>query len=193
MRGRRPLPAEVKAIKGNPGKRRLALGHSGKLSAKPIKVKAPEWLNDAERKIFTEVVDNYLPRGTVRTVDAGAIGRYVVYFSRWLQCKQWLEGRLTWTKSKSKDGEMLRRHPAAKDLFDYEDKLLKLEDRIGLNPAARQSILRGLAAVPPALGGVLSEDKPKDEEETTPASAEQDVVADEGPLGYLQSVVGKLN
>ena len=191
MRGRRAQSAEVKALKGNPGKRRLALQNPKKFAgkSKPIAIGIPDWLTDErERQIFVDVIKDYSQQRIARQTDLYAYGRYAVWMSRWLQCKEWLNGKVTWVKSKSKWGEMVRRHPAAKDLFDIEDKLQKLEDRLALNPAARQSIFNRIAAVPPT---VLDDDETSRKAEVAHQDddppAHQQTAAEQSPLGYLQN------
>lgn len=193
-RGRRAQPNEVKALKGNPGKRRLALENAGKSSARPQKhvaVQPPEFLTqEREREIFSRIIDDYLQRRVARPTDLTAYARWASYVHRWISCKEQLDGKSTWFKSESKWGALLRRHPLFKDMLDIERVLQSLEDRLGLNPIARQNIIRGLAAVPPALGGLFGEeespkdDKPQPEMEAPPPEV--------GPLGYLQQA-GKLN
>jgi phage terminase small subunit len=193
-RGRRAQPDEVKALKGNPGKRRLALEGAGRpdRQTKVGPIPIPEFLtNDREREIFKRIIDDYLQRRIARPTDLTAYARWASYVHRWVSCKEQLDGKATWFKSESKWGALLRRHPLFKDMLDLERVLQSLEDRLGLNPIARQNIIRGLAAVPPALGGLFGEEDPPKEDRPQPEM--ETPAADVGPLGYLQAAAGKLN
>lgn len=193
-RGRRSQPDEVKALKGNPGKRRLAL--TKKPAAKPARTRAPvtpipAFLTDKrEREIFRRIVDDYLQRRIARTPDLTAYARWAHYVHRWIDCKEKLDARGgdTFFESESKHGKLLRRHPLFKDQLDVERVLQSLEDRLGLNPIARQNLIRGLAALPPALGELFGDDeKPRSEAPEPDAPAKSpEVPAPESPLGYLQ-------
>ena len=192
-RGRRAIPDEVKALKGNPGKRRLALkaaaGEIAKVDGPRAVLAIPEFLtHDREREIFRKVVEDYLQRRVARAPDLTAYARWASYVHRWIGCKEDLEGKPTWFKSSSKHGDLLRRHPIFKDMLDIERVLQSLEDRLGLNPVARQNIMRGLSAMPAALGGLFGGDEPPTEGD----KPDVDAPAPEGPppvspLGYLQS------
>lgn len=192
-RGRRALPDEVKALKGNPGKRRLALksaiGDAVKPESAKVALTIPEFLTQPrEVEIFRKVVDDYLQRRIARAPDLTAYARWASYVHRWVSCKEQLDGKPTWFKSISKHGDLLRRHPLFKDMLDLERVMQSLEDRLGLNPTARQNIIRGLSAMPAALGGLFG-DEPSVEGEKPEMP---DAPTGEGPpplspLGFLQS------
>lgn len=190
-RGRRAQPDAVKALKGNPGKRKLALTRAGKSDrgAKHVAIQPPEFLTaERERVIFTRVVDDYLQRRVARAPDLTAYARWASYVHRWISCKEQLDGKATWFKSTSKHGDLLRRHPLFKDMLDLERVMQSLEDRLGLNPIARQNIIKGLSAMPAALGGLFGEEQPAGEDKPQPddPSPEQQPPAI-SPLGFLQS------
>jgi phage terminase small subunit len=191
-RGRRAQPDAVKALKGNPGKRKLALeGAAGKGASSP-KLPAfamPEFLvHEREKTIFRAVVEDYLQRRVARAPDLTAYARWATYVHRWVQCKEFLEGKATWFKIESKHGQRLARHPMFKDMIDLERMLQSLEDRLGLNPVARQNIIRGLSAMPAALGGLFGDEKAA-EEDKQPSDIPDSSKVDEplSPLGYLQA------
>lgn len=190
-RGRRAQPDAVKALKGNPGKRKLALTKVGKASApvpKPAAASPPEFLtNERERLIFTRVVDDYLQRRVARAPDLTAYARWASYVHRWISCKEQLDGKATWFKSTSKHGDLLRRHPLFKDMLDLERVMQSLEDRLGLNPIARQNIIKGLSAMPAALGGLFGDEQSADEDKPQPDEPKpEDQPPAVSPLGFLQ-------
>lgn len=190
-RGRKAQPDQIKELRGNPGKRRLALDKarggrrsSPEMAEKQPALQMPSFLTgERERGIFRTVVEDYLQRRVARPVDLTAYARWAHYVDRWITCKETLDGKSTFFKSESKHGTLLRRHPLFKDQLDLERVLQSLEDRLGLNPVARQNIIRGLAALPPALGDLFGDEKPEakvegDEEPEAPAPVES-------PLNFL--------
>jgi len=191
-RGRRAQPDAVKALKGNPGKRKLALARAAKPEAASVKpavfIQPPEFLtNERERAIFVRVVDDYLQRRVARAPDLTAYARWASYVHRWISCKEQLDGKATWFKSTSKHGDLLRRHPLFKDMLDLERVMQSLEDRLGLNPIARQNIIKGLSAMPAALGGLFGDEPPADGDKPQPEDpAPEEQPPAVSPLGFLQ-------
>lgn len=190
-RGRRPVPDEIQALKGNPRKRRLSLksarGDAPKSELQPAKppvLTIPDFLTgERERAIFRNVVEDYLQRRVARPPDLTAYARWAHYLDRWIICKEALDGKATFFTSESRHGKLLRRHPLFKDQLDMERVLQSLEDRLGLNPVARQNIIRGLAALPPALGDLFGDEKPP--AEAAPDAPELPEVPAESPLNFL--------
>lgn len=192
-RGRRALPDEVKALKGNPGKRRMALksaaGETVKAESPRAILAIPEFLtHERERDIFRKIVDDYMQRRIARAPDLTAYARWASYVHRWVSCKEKLDGKSTYFKSSSKHGELLRRHPLFKDMLDLERVLQSLEDRLGLNPTARQNIIRGLSAMPAALGGLFGDEQPAESDKPEISDGDApDGPPPVSPLGFLQA------
>lgn len=192
-RGRRAQPDAVKALKGNPGKRKLALDAAGKqqqsAAARPAVLAMPEFLTtDEERDTFRRIIEDYLQRRVARASDLTAYARWAVYVSRWVSSKKQLDGKATWIKIISNHGERLARHPLFKDLLDLERVLQSLEDRLGLNPVARQNIIKGLSVMPAALGGLFGEEQASTETEAQPEAPMEppiDQRPPDSPLGWM--------
>ncbi|BBF93366.1 P27 family phage terminase small subunit [Blastochloris tepida] len=190
-RGRRSQPDDIKALKGNPGKRRLALKAGvdhGETKAPLAHVELPDFLtHERERAIFQRVVDDLLQRRVARQADLAAYARWAHYLHRWIECKDALDGVSLAYETASKHGTMLRKHPLFAAMVDLERLLMALEDRLGLNPAARQTIIRGLAALPPAfLGDLFEEDRRERAAAGDPApSAKEAAPPADSPLGFL--------
>lgn len=185
-RGRRALPDEIKALKGNPGKRKLVLNQAEE-KAGPIK--APDYVSGVdEKKIFARVSDELSRVRFVKATDADALGRWCVYMAKWVAIKKRLalsKKNDVYYETASKHGKMLRVHPLFASLFKIEQHLMALEDRIGLNPTSRQSILRGIINAPNIPTGGLFDDAEKPQ---APNVTEADrAIADKalGPLGFL--------
>lgn len=186
-RGRKALPDEIKALKGNPGKRRLNLDPQA--DNELGLVKAPDYVSgEAEKKIFARVAQELNHARFVRRTDADALGRWCVYLAKWVSIKKRLDAGKqhadVYYETASKHGKMLRVHPLFASLFKIEQHLMALEDRIGLNPTARQAIVRGLINAPSLPAGDLFGDAQKPE---GPMPAKEHAAPElaKGPIGFL--------
>lgn len=138
-RGRKRLPDAVVAMKGE--RRHHRQPEAMPLPAVLVRqaVEIPDWLtSNGARQIFRKVVEDYLQRRIIRAPDFIVAARWAHYLDRWIAAK---DGPLT-------------------PLVEMERMMRPLEDRLGLSPAARQDILRGLAAMPGAIGEMLATEKP---------------------------------
>jgi len=185
-RGRKPLPDEIKALKGNPGKRRLALTAADE----PVsRISAPTFVSTVdEKRIFSRAATELARIRFVKTTDADVLGRWAVYLAKWVSVKKRLGGKKAdvYYETESRHGKMLRVHPLFASLFKIEQHLMALEDRIGLNPSARQSILRGLINAPNIPAGDLFGDAEKPERPEMTAADQVKAEAVMGPLGFLK-------
>lgn len=193
-RGRRAQPDAVKALKGNPGKRKLLLekGAAAPGPAKQSPLQIPEFLEaDREIVIFRRVVEDYLQRRIARPADLTQYARWAHYLNQWIDAKESIKknGGRTYYLVQSNHGKRLARLPSFKDMLDLERVLQALEDRLGLNPAARQNIIKGLQAMPAALGGLFGEEKPGDDGADEKPNPEDVPTAEQvmSPLGFLQN------
>lgn len=187
-RGRRALPDEVKALKGNPGKRRLILEQVDN-DAGPVK--APSYITTVmEREIFKRVSAQLSSVRFIKATDSDALARWAVWMAKWVDIKKRLSAKRAdvYYETKSKHGKMLRAHPLYASMIQIDKQLMALEDRIGLNPTSRQAILRGLINAPSLPAGSLfgeGVEKPQ-EPIVTPAERKEIEANLEGPLGFLK-------
>lgn len=164
MRGRRPHPDALKALKGNPGKKRLFAEDDMIVStAPPAPVELPSFLtHEREQEIFRRVIGDFIHRRIARPADVNAYARWAVYLNRWMAAKEYLDGKHTFYQAAvARGGTRYVPAPQWKDMIDLEHCICSLEDRLGLNPTARQSIIRGLSTMPVDLGGIELRQKPK--------------------------------
>lgn len=193
-RGRRAKPAEVKALLGNPGKRRLALNRDGdgrsvgRASSVPVfHVEPPAYLtNERERAAFAKALE-YLPPNIVRQTDTDALGRWATWLNIWVTCKLALDGKQHWyTTSSEHSPEIHREHPLAKRMDKAEAHLITLEDRLCLNIVARNNVMHRLFNMPGAHpgGGLFSQEPAEEDKQTSdvPVSATE---TDLDPLGFI--------
>lgn len=198
-RGRPAKPAEIKALLGNPGKRRLALqkdagGKRGRVSVpalSPLKAEVPAYLTqERERAAFQRVLDT-LPTNIVRQTDLDALARWAAWLNVWVVCKLALDGKQHWyTTSSEHSPEIHREHPLAKRMDKAEAHLITLEDRLCLNIVARNNVMHRLFNMPAAHpnGGLFGAEASEDEktaDESTPAALTT-AQADLDPLGFME-------
>lgn len=192
-RGRKAQPEEIKELRGNPGKRRLVALEAAKKQqrvapAPPPRIETPEWLKgQREAAIFRIVVDEYQQNRIARSTDIHAYGRWAHYMARWIDAKEQLGDTSSFYQIESNHGKRLALHPLLVVMFRCEAEITKQEDRLGLNPAARQNIIRGMSSLPTAdLFGKIPQPSEDDDDELAQATAI------ESPLGFLQGI-GKPN
>lgn len=192
-RGRRAQPDEIKALKGNPGKRKLALEGIGKRersvrAPQQFAPEMPDYLTqEGERKAFAMAVES-LPGNVARRSDTHAIARWATWLNIWVAAKLKLDGKAHWYESESKHGRLFREHPLSRRLNQAETHLVVLEDRLGLNIVARNNIVHRLFQMPgPPPGGLFGDERADDKTDVP--------IADDGvpepeaisPLGFLQT------
>jgi P27 family predicted phage terminase small subunit len=85
MRGRKPVPAAVTAVKGNPGKRKARADPPAPPEAAPA---CPDHLSDAARAEWRRIVPELLAVGVLATVDRAALALYCVAYARWEDAEQ---------------------------------------------------------------------------------------------------------
>jgi phage terminase small subunit len=187
-RGRRAKPAEIKALLGNPGKRRLALSNAGgKRGRAPaahspiLPIEPPAFLTqESERAAFHDVMRS-LPPNLVRQSDAVAFGRWAAWMTVWVTCKLALDGKKHWyTTSSDHSPEIHREHPLSKKMDKAEAHLITLEDRLCLNIVARNNVMHRLFNMPGAHpgGGLFGAEPSEDDKKPV---AEDSVPLDTAP------------
>lgn len=195
-RGRKSQPDEIKEMRGNPGKRRLLSLEAAQkqqqqiVPVAPTRIETPDWLsNDREIAIFRLIVDEYQQNRIARKTDVHAYARWAHYMRRWIEAKEGLGEAGMYYQVESNHGKRLALHPLLVVMFRCEAEITKQEDRLGLNPAARQNIIRGMSTLSTGadlFGQVPKPDQTDDDDEL----ANADPI--ESPLGFLQGT-GKPN
>lgn len=190
-RGRKAQPDEIKELRGNPGKRRLLALEAARKNRPPVaparvpKIEAPDWLGEREVTLFRSVVDEFQQNRIARGTDVNAYARWAAYMAKWIVAKEKLGDSSMFYWVESAHGKRMALHPLAKLMFECEKAIVKLESDLGLNPAARQTIIRGMSTLAPGadLFGQVPQsaaDQRDDEDEFV----EPEVI--ESPLGFLQ-------
>ena len=85
MGGRRPLPTEVKKVRGNPGKRPLNENEPEAQAGEP---KMPADLPELAQQEWKSIVPLLLKLSVLTEVDGKALAAYCYCFARWIQAEK---------------------------------------------------------------------------------------------------------
>lgn len=180
--GRRAQPAAVKEAKGNPGRRPLAKeGPAAGASA----IAPPPGLKVGPRRIWERLAPELAGMRILRPSDLTAFRRYCVFVYKWAQVEPMLLGAaatVTTVSAHNPDG-LERKSQALLVALMLDKRLSEIEDRFGLNPAARQRLMLQMAAqgALPLTGGQA---QPSEPNHPQPAQVEA-VPLPESPIGLL--------
>lgn len=131
-RGRKPIPAHLKIVGGNPGKRPIAK----KKRYVPTGLRAPSDLTGVQKKLWKKI-NRDSPYQLLKAIDAMALKRYVVAQSIYDKAKQALE-----------HSDLVIRYPNGSPannpwlgiLNRQAEILLRLDAEFGFTPSARTRI-----------------------------------------------------
>lgn len=179
--GPKPKPAEIAEKQGNPGHRPIAKTPDANAvigadaASVAVDSTAPEWLDDTGLAIWRAYMPKLRAMGYVRDTDRNSFARLCDHTARWLRLRAKVDEKGESYTTESRHGKMERINPDFAAMLRVEEKLVALEDRFGLTPAARQQIMSrirdaGDMALP--LGEAQQPQQPR----ATPASS---------PIGML--------
>lgn len=148
-RGRRPAPAAVRAMKGNPGLRKIVA-----IDAPPPAgaIAAPSGISDAALAVWREISPLLQQLNSLRETDAPALERYCETIAAFVEITVQVDDAGPTHQTMGASGTMLRVTPEFAILDRLAARLVKMADRFGLDPEARQKVRQGLALS--AGGGV---------------------------------------
>ena len=144
--GRRPLPAEVKRAKGNPGKRKIVDAPLD-LVAPSAPSSAPKNLSNLARQVWDRMAPRLEELRFLRVTDTPAFARYCTDLAKWWECEMHLRKRGTHYTSKSKHGTLHRINPSFLIQERLDRRLVAQEDRFGMSPSARQRLMLQIAGM----------------------------------------------
>lgn len=136
--GPKPKPAEVAEAQGNPGHRAIVKTST---DVPTIAAEPPIALSDRGREIWASVVTSARALGFMKLSDGRALARYCDHMDRWLKVRARVDEKGESYETDSKHGKMQRINPDFNVMMRLEERMIAIEDRLGLTPAARQSIL----------------------------------------------------
>ena len=141
-RGPRPKSPDQAALDGTDRYREPRLAEV----VPPGEPDAPDWLNDAERDVFDDVVAVLREiHATLATADAYAIGRYAADLLEYQRCRQLIEAEGAFVEAKN--GSPYQ-HPAVGMKNKCHDRMVKFESAFGMTADARERI----PAAAPTIG-----------------------------------------
>lgn len=165
--GPKPRPAEIADLIGNPGHRPIARLPDDATASTASRLEPPAWLAapapaHSKRRskraaaaaatdplvVWQQVTAAAATLPFIRATDQNALARYCVHLARWMDLNRAVVARGAVYTTRSNHGELDRVRPEQTLMLKIETVLLALEDRLGLSPAARQSLLIRLADLP---------------------------------------------
>lgn len=161
VRGRKPDPEAVKAVKGNTRRQaKSAAPPSDQIEAPANGSKPPSWLivkrrtmsaaakrtNDLVAQMWSRLQPELSRIGFVKTTDDEVLGRFCRYMAEWVSYTEIIDREGAYYTTESPHVKDLRRpHPAFNARKVVEQALKDLGSELGLSPAARQRIMLQLA------------------------------------------------
>lgn len=135
MRGRKPVPTQLKIIRGNPGRRPLNTEEPQPKKEMPA---CPEFLDEQEKAKWNELCKELYDMGTLTKIDGDLLAMY---------CKAWV-GFVKWDEIakkspmhvwKDNEGKITStKRTAAVNLRDsYAGQVRSYGAELGLSPSAR--------------------------------------------------------
>lgn len=135
MRGRKPLPPNLKVIRGETRPSRLNPDHARPVEGRP---NPPDWLSEEERAEFARYVERLEALGVLSATDDGIIALAAL---RWVEVRRLSEkiAREGYSyESIDRSGKrLLKRNPAVAMRSDAMKHLHALESSMGLTPSDR--------------------------------------------------------
>lgn len=184
--GRNAQPAAVKEAKGNPGRRPIAKeGAAAPASA----VTPPKKLSARQKDLWNGIAPELAAMRILRPTDLAAFRRYVVFLDKWTEVETALKTAKLVTITSSEHVQNMERRGQWMMLAVMLDKrLTEIEDRFGMNPAARQRLMLQMAqqgALPIAGGGRREEQGVEQSGDALPGQKVEHVDVPESPIGLL--------
>lgn len=134
MAGRKPLPTELKLIKGTARKCRVS-----KLEPRPSPStpSAPEHVKGYAREEWGRVTDELARLGLLTLVDRAALAAYCVAYSRWRQAEELLESEGLVTSTTN--GNVIQ-NPLVGVANKAMELMHKFLTEFGMTPSARSRV-----------------------------------------------------
>lgn len=134
--GRKPKPAELKLLTGNPGKRPVkraaAVGRDRLRAPAP-----PDWLPDDGKSEWRRVAPLLLAMRVLRDTDLTALAVYCEAYSRYREARRILD-----LEGLTSDTGMggIKTHPATTILNAALSQMVRLQAEFGLTPSSRSRV-----------------------------------------------------
>jgi P27 family predicted phage terminase small subunit len=141
--GRNAQPAAVKEAKGNPGRRPIAReGAPPPASA----LAPPKKMSARQKALWEQFAPELAAMRILRGTDVAAFRRYVVFLDKWEEAEKMLKtAQLVTVTSSEHVQNFERRGQWLMVAIMLDKRLSEIEDRFGMNPAARQRLMLQMA------------------------------------------------
>ena len=138
MKGRKPVPTQLKVIRGNPGKRRLNVTEMPTAARVGSVPSAPDWLDSIARREWHRLAKQLARRGLLTTLDKSAFAAYCAELSKYVQASELIKAHGTLLVSKQT--KTLYPNPACAIASSSLKQLRQLLPELGLTPSSRSRI-----------------------------------------------------
>lgn len=144
MPGPAPKPTALKALQGNPGKRKLNKSEP-KFKGAPT---CPVWLTASAQIEWQRVVEDLAALDMLRSVDSSALAAYCQSYARWQSAEQIVDAEGQTVKEPVINngevvGHRVKRHPATTIAKDALAAMLRAASLFGFDPSSRSRINLG--------------------------------------------------
>ena len=134
MRGRKPVPSNLKILRGNPGKRPLNVMEPMPAAIMPP---CPGHLDDVARLEWRRTGRKLLKLGVLTEIDRSALAAYCVAWSRWVEAEAQLAR--TGTVIKAKTGGFMQ-SPYLPIANKAMEQMMRLLTEFGMTPSSRSRV-----------------------------------------------------
>lgn len=109
----------------------------------------PAWLSKRAARVWRRIVPHLQEMGVLGAIDAEALARYCVIFSKWRQAEEYIEENGTsyavkdFVSEHHPDGIIVgyKEYPQVARAIAYAEQLLRIEKTFGMNPGARANLV----------------------------------------------------
>lgn len=152
-RGRRPKPQALKDAQGFPGKKRKVKGtpSDGSEGGHLDSMESPAKLDAGSRRVWQHLVPMLRERKFIQATDLRTLARYCKFLSLFEAIAPSVSAKNVVVTTVSDAVTMDRLNKNFLALLHLDSRLEKMEDRFGLSPQSRQTILSHAAAQAPRL------------------------------------------
>lgn len=134
MAGRKPLPTQLKLVKGTARPHRMNPAEPKPVVATPP---PPDHLDEPAAAKFTEMAELLARHGVMTELDVGALARYVVIWRRWLEAEAEVKRRGPVVKTV---GGNIIQNPFLAVANKCLAQMGQIESEFGLTPSSRTRV-----------------------------------------------------
>lgn len=131
--GRKPKPAAIKRIEGNPGKREIKEGYAG-TGCMP---ECPDWLNDDAKAEWERLACIFIGKGIIDELDMAAFAGYCQSYSEFKINSEYIKKYGATVETPS---GYIQQLPQVSIARQNKLDMLKFAAELGLTPSARTRI-----------------------------------------------------